>query len=107
MVVAGLIRSGQMNKLDTYTRDDRGSLQTTYDGLSDLLGWADAMLVMEKYGLSLIFCDEEIEWLVSDPKNIYKARANTPAGAIIMWDLKRQDVEGKDDKPKLKLVTSD
>lgn len=92
------------DKLDTYERDDREPLPPMLEALAEIQTFAEALLVMEKYGLSLFFDLDKIEWRCSDPKGMYQGIANTPAGAIIFWDWKRQEVEGEEDKPKLKLV---
>lgn len=72
-------------KLETFIRDDRGSVAVTVDGLQDLLVFAEAFLVQEKYGLSVVFDDGEIEYIAEDPLKIITAEGSTPAAAIMTW----------------------
>jgi len=72
-----------------YHRDDREELKRLPDALGDAQVFIDAMLIMERYGLSVTFNDATLEWKCSDPQGLYYAYANTPAGAVILWDEKR------------------
>ena len=96
-----------MSKVPTYTREDREPRDASIEGLEQLLLCAELEVLIEQYGLSVMFDPEEVEWTATDPNGYYSATANTPTGAVVWWDLKRQDIEGKDDKPKLVLVEDD
>ncbi len=76
--------------LVVFERDDRESVKTLLEG-DQLQGWSDAMVIMERYGLSLTFDSERLLWTASDPNALYRIANNTPAGAIFLWDHKRQD----------------
>lgn len=82
-----------MERLPIYVREDRAELSTITKGLSDLVTMAEAMLIAERYGLSVLFHNDSIEWEAVDPNCRCRARANTPAGAILFWDCKRQEIE--------------
>ena len=92
------------DELDTYERDDRDPLSAAIKGLEDLVASGEVLQLAEKYGLSVNFDPERIDWTCTDPKDRYRGRANTPCGAIYYWDCKRQEVEGDDEWPKLSLV---
>lgn len=93
-------------KLDTYEREDRGKLSAVLGGLEDVIVFAEALVLAEKYGLSVQFDSVGVEWTCIDPWGCYTATANTPAGAILFWDCKRQDKEGRNEGPKMHLVSS-
>lgn len=92
-------------KLDTYIRDDRDQVAVTTGGLEGILNFVESVNLIEMYGLSLD--EHKIEWMCFDPKRRYLATANSPAGAVIMWDARRQNVEGADDAPKLTAIAQD
>jgi hypothetical protein len=91
--------------LDTFKRDDRDDVKLTINGLNDLAMMGEAILIMEKYGLSIIFHEDELEFEAFDSSNYYSGRAYTPVGAIIIWDENRKEGEEQDGpRPKLRIV---
>jgi hypothetical protein len=85
--------------LPTLTRDDRTAVKATCDGMSDLLMFADAFLTIEKYGLSVVFDQEAIEWEATDPSGAYRGVANSPGGAVFCWDHVRETAERNERAP--------
>lgn len=83
--------TGSKDSLETYVRDDRHHIRSTMDGLSDLLTFGDAILVMERYGVSVSFDPDSLAWRAIDPKGAYEGISDTPAGAIFVWDLARTE----------------
>ena len=83
-------------KMKTYERADRYPLANLVDGLGDLVSFSETHLLMEKYGLSLAFNDESLEWRCDDPDGVFTFSAYTPAGAVYGWDCKRQELQGDD-----------
>ena len=93
------------DKLDIYERDDRDSVMLAIEAFNDLMTFAEAQIITERYGLSLIFNPKRIDWTAIDPQKRYEGDANTPCGAVIMWDLRREDAEGRDEtRPRLRLL---
>lgn len=92
--------------MDTYERDDRGPVTQAYRGLEQMLCFVEAMQLVERYGLSLTFDPDEIEWTATDPKGEYAGTGNTPAGAVFGWDAHRaMHARPKGDpEPRLRLV---
>lgn len=82
--------------LPTYERDDREALSPLLSALGDLQVFGEVLLLMEKYGLSLAFASERIEWTCTDPEGRYGGEATTPAGAVLMWSLAREDTDRDD-----------
>lgn len=89
------------DSMQTYDRDDRGSLKDAVEWLGkeiDKLGvegldlvfvMAETMLIAETYGLSVVFHDDALEWEAYDPAKTFVGRGNTLAAAIYVWDEKR------------------
>lgn len=75
----------------TFVREDRDAVKATVDGMNDMILFAEAMLLMEKYGLSVTFDEAAIEWEAFDPRGLFRARSNTPTGAVLFWECKRED----------------
>lgn len=75
--------------LDTYERDDRQALLRVFDGMESVVIILETHQLIEKYGLSVVFHPNQIEWMCVDPKGLYRGTANTPAGAVFAWDCMR------------------
>jgi len=91
-------------KLKFYERDDRENLSPMMDGLRDVLVFTEALQLMERYGLSVYFSDQDLEWTCTDPDGVFEGKNNTVAGAVIMWDIKREEIYGDDHRRKIRLV---
>ncbi len=78
-----------------FERDDRNSVRILVEGLEDLFSFTDAMLIIEKYGLSLTFDPGKLEWTATDYRDEFSGVANTPAGAAIFWECKREEADGE------------
>ncbi len=83
------------DKIKTFIREDRKDLDATISGLEDITSFALGLRIVEKYGLSLEFSDETLEWMCRDPDGQFISNNATPLGAIIMWDFDREDKYGK------------
>jgi len=94
-------------RLKFYVREDRDQLSPTIEGLNDIICFAEALELLERYGLSLTFSDETISWTCTDPDGVFTVTNNTAAGAIILWDIQREKLYGDDNRHKVRLVRGD
>ncbi len=95
------------DKLPIFERDDDSDVTDAVAGIADLATLAEGVLLVEKYGLSVVaeLIDDSVEWVATDPLSRFQGRAYSPVGAVLLWDYNRQDVEGKDEeRPRLRLV---
>lgn len=81
---------GLRTDLAFFVREDRDPLYRAIDGLECVVLFADAMRTVERYGLSLLFSESKLEYTCSDPLGLYIGRANTAAGAVSMWESKKE-----------------
>lgn len=83
--------------LEVFERDDREPIRIVASGFEGLMTFAETILLQEKYGVSVVFDEEKIEWIASDPQKRYYGTSNTPSGAVLMWDHHRKEGEGDED----------
>jgi hypothetical protein len=86
--------------IEMFVRDDRDDIDMTIKML-DTFGamkiLIDAVRQIETYGLSVTFNSTRLEYTCVDPLCRYSGVANTPTGAVLMWEAAARGIFGSND----------
>lgn len=77
--------------LDNFIKCIENVFAKHYSELHETITIVQCFVLLEKYGLSLKFHNETLEWSCVDPSGFESEKTCTPMGAVFLWQEMRSD----------------